>query len=985
MSGLVAGLDTINYTIPTGCISRAVVTVNPLPAAILVGGYVCIGITTPLSDPDAGGTWSISNTALATVSTVAGTISGVAAGSPVITYTLPTGCITTSVVTVNTVAPTISGPSQVCQGLSISLTDTLPGGTWSSSDLSIATVGVYSGAVVGISAGSISLSYAHSGFVCPAMVTVTVNPLPAPISGVSNVCVASVVTLSDAGGGTWSSGSPFIATIDSVSGIVTGGYAGVATIAYTLPVTGCKITMQETVNPLPSIILGSENACLGYTTVLTDPTAGGTWSSVNTAVASIDPTGVVYGIDTGTTVISYTIATGCATTLTVDVISVPAISGVANICGYGDTLHLADAMAGGAWSSTLVTVSSTGDVIAYAAGVATITYTIPAGCYAAATLTVNSLPGPITGIDRVCVGLSTALSDAAPGGSWTSSNTSVASINSLGLLTAATVGTSAVTYTLPTGCTAATTVTVSPLPTPIGGVSDVCIAATVPLFDGVPGGSWTSSNTAIANVIPSTGMVTGVTVGLADITYSFGVGCTVTRNISVMPLPEYYSITGGGNYCSGGAGVHVGLSGSDTGISYQLYDGTFPIGTPVAGTGGPIDFGLQTLPGSYTVEAINATTDCSRSMLSTAIVVVNSLPDTYIVTGGGNYCAGGAGIHVGVNGSATGINYELFYGTTLLSTLPGSGSVLDFGAEMGAGTYTVIAVNPATSCSARMLDSATIIAAPLLIPSVSISPTATDTICSGNTTTFFATAVNGGTTPSYQWKVNGGVVGTSAGTYSYTPVNGDQVSVRLTSTASCASPDTAVITEVVSVKTPVAPVVSIIANPGLSIATGQSVTFTASVANGGAAPAYQWEINAHVVSGATQATFTYSTFNNGDIVSCVVTSSGYCPDQGASAGSIVIVNANVAVAQIRTSEDGITLSPNPNKGDFTIAGSFPGTDAVSVELTNLLGQSICKDAVVPANGQINKHILIPNAVNGMYILSLRSGDVVKIFHVVIEQ
>src|SRR4051812_2646765 len=56
----------------------------------------------------------------------------------------------------------ISGPSSVCEGRTITLNDATPGGTWSSSNTSNATVGINNGFVSGISAGTTTISYTAS-------------------------------------------------------------------------------------------------------------------------------------------------------------------------------------------------------------------------------------------------------------------------------------------------------------------------------------------------------------------------------------------------------------------------------------------------------------------------------------------------------------------------------------------------------------------------------------------------------------------------------------------------------------------------------------------------------------------------------------------------------------------------------------------------------------------------------------------------------
>ncbi len=84
------------------------VVVYPTPADITgTTDSVCAGSSTLLTDADAGGTWSASNPHVLVSGT--GLILGVTAGTSIITYMLPTSCITTMVFTVDTLyVPAIS-------------------------------------------------------------------------------------------------------------------------------------------------------------------------------------------------------------------------------------------------------------------------------------------------------------------------------------------------------------------------------------------------------------------------------------------------------------------------------------------------------------------------------------------------------------------------------------------------------------------------------------------------------------------------------------------------------------------------------------------------------------------------------------------------------------------------------------------------------------------------------------------------------------
>jgi len=90
--------------------------------------------------------------------------------------------------------------------------------------------------------------------------------------------------------------------------------------------------------------------------------------------------------------------------------------------------------------------------------------------------------------------------------------------------------------------------------------------------------------------------------------------------------PTLYNITGGGYYCSAtGSGIQIGLSGSQSGVSYQLLrSGTIIMGTPIVGTGSQIVFPNQTVAGTYTIKATNTLNESSLMNGSSVVSVVSS-------------------------------------------------------------------------------------------------------------------------------------------------------------------------------------------------------------------------------------------------------------------------------------------------------------------------------------------------------------------------
>jgi hypothetical protein len=173
-------------------------------------------------------------------------------------------------------------------------------------------------------------------------------------------------------------------------------------------------------------------------------------------------------------------------------------------------------------------------------------------------------------------------------------------------------------------------------------------------------------------------------------------------------------------------------------------------------------------------------------------------------------------------------------------------------------------------------------------PTVSISTTAT-TICAGVNAIFTAVASNAGSNPIYQWKVNGNNVGTNSATYSSNTLsNGNLVTCTITSNNPCSSTSTANSnTLTMTVTPPLASSVSITTSAN-NICSGLSVNFNAVAVNGGS-PIYQWKLNGNNV-GTNSAIYTTNTLNNGDQVSCEMTSSLSCVSPAVATSNTVIMN-----------------------------------------------------------------------------------------------
>ena len=464
--------------------------------------------------------------------------------------------------------------------------------------------------------------------------------------------------------------------------------------------------------------------------------------------------------------------------------------------------------------------------------------------------------------------------------------------------------------------------------------------------------------------------------------------CTSVMNglltVTVNALPTIDTVTGGGSYCAGAGGVVVGMNAADAATWYILHNGATVIDSMTSG-GTAFNFPAQPA-GVYSVTAVNIATGCSSNMDSFATVIVNPLvtPAISVTTGvGDTVCFGNMITYTAniVNGGLTPA-YQWFVNgvntgtvTSTYAYTPNNGDVV-----MGVLTSSANCASPATVSASDTMTvevSAT--------PSVAINVNPGTTVCNGTSVTFTALPSYGGSVPTFNWSTNG-TFAFSGTSYTYTPANGDNVTVAMTSNFTCVSTDTASHSVMMNVGTPTVPVVVIVASPGTDIATGETETLTAFVTNAGSSVSYQWVVNSTVIAGATNAVYSSNAFNNNDSVTCQVINNNGCNLGGFN--SVKIRVYGVGVKQVTFGTGDIRLLPNPNSGDFSVKGTLGTTadEEITMEVTDMMGQVVYKNKVVTHGGIIDEKVTLNNTLaNGMYIMNLRSGSDTKIFHFVIEQ
>ena len=204
-------------------------------------------------------------------------------------------------------------------------------------------------------------------------------------------------------------------------------------------------------------------------------------------------------------------------------------------------------------------------------------------------------------------------------------------------------------------------------------------------------------------------------------------------SVVIDPQPTQYGVTGTGSFCFGSAGISVGLSNSQTGVNYQLMNGSTPIGSAIAGTGSALAFPAQTTSGTYTVSAIyDIYGTCPTTMTGSAVLTQILYPAAAgTITGLATVCQGLNNVTYTVGpivGATSGYAWTVPSGASIIAGAGTNSITVNYGTSAIAG---VVSVKGQNTCGDGAVSNLTITVNPLPVaPGVITCPA---TICQGQT------------------------------------------------------------------------------------------------------------------------------------------------------------------------------------------------------------------------------------------------------------
>ncbi|MFK5856260.1 MAG: PKD domain-containing protein [Bacteroidota bacterium] len=369
--------------------------------------------------------------------------------------------------------------------------------------------------------------------------------------------------------------------------------------------------------------------------------------------------------------------------------------------------------------------------------------------------------------------------------------------------------------------------------------------------------------------------------------------------------------------------------------------------------------------GTYTI-TVRADNSCGDGTWSAPLnCELFFTPDIFQLSEGGGICEGGPGLEVILDGSETGVDYELYRDAVYTGTsLPGTGSSLNYGFQTEEGTYTVIGY--AAVCELQQMGTPWIHY--LETPAQPSTPAGSTAECNTSITDYSVTAV--ANSDEITWMLSPAEAGIIVGDGMEISVEWDYDFVGIAQlsavgTNDCGDGPVSDALDITISQTP-SPEVS-----GLDIVCdNEQVDYAVEDVAGST---FIWDIvGGEVVAGA--GTYMISVMwgePGAGSVFVTETTDAYCV--GASDYYDVTIDDCTGIDDAEANAN-VSLYPNPAKENIKLMFTGKAGSTYTVVVINSIGQVMTEVNGISFGHNQNVNIDINNYKSGIYIINLITKD-----------
>ncbi len=341
-------------------------------------------------------------------------------------------------------------------------------------------------------------------------------------------------------------------------------------------------------------------------------------------------------------------------------------------------------------------------------------------------------------------------------------------------------------------------------------------------------------------------------------------------------------------------------------------------------------------------------------------------PSLFTVEGGGSYCLGGDGVEITLDGSETGISYELYLdGDPTGNTVDGTGSAISFGLITDEGYYTVYGSNG--NCNQMMTDQVQVI---ILYPSLEPGdPTGPDTVCNNETSDY--TSSGSDDADSYVWTLSPDTAGTITGNVLSATVewNSDfsgTATVSIAGVNACGEGNPSTLdVEVGDIPVPVI-------TGENEVCDNTSEDYSTEDNDGST---YTWEVTGGTITdgqGTSAVTVFWGEPGTGYLTVAEESDPG-C--SGSSEEFDVTIDNCTGIGEEKENSK-LLVYPNPAQNTLTVEFNNAVSGKTEISISNLPGQVVLQKTMEATSGKQSLHFDVSNLVNGLYIIKIQKGNVV---------